>query len=47
MDYYFLKMPENIEASGTFNPENQNFAILEYYFPNMFTEALVPVNPKC
>ena len=47
MDYSFLKIPEDIEASGTFNSENQNFGILQYYFLTLFAEALVLVNTKC
>lgn len=48
MDEFFTEMRstlENIKTSNLSSEAHDSNGILQTYFPNMFAEALVPINP--
>jgi hypothetical protein len=47
MDEFYTEMRSTLEdiKTSNFKSENHDSSILQTYFPNMFAEALVPINP--
>lgn len=47
MDDFFTEMKSTLEyiETSNFKPKSHDSSILQTYFPNMFAEALVPLNP--